>query len=162
VAADLELQHEYSDKFHSCLPATPKRFEVLGDSHSKFEVGLPEKLLQVALPAEELDLAALAAQQAYGSMCSSSFTSFPEDGGGLPVFEDLQELAELLGRQREQAEEEACQRATGHVAGVPRLLLHLHMPQWAVIGGEGGVSNILPWDPKYYTFLKSLAKNGQI
>jgi hypothetical protein len=32
--------------------------------------------------------------------------------------------------------------------------------QWAVIGGEGGVSNILPCDPKYYTFLKSLAKNG--
>lgn len=35
-------------------------------------------------------------------------------------------------------------------------------PQWAIIGGRGGVSNILPCDPKYYTFLDSLAKNGQI
>jgi inositol 1,4,5-triphosphate receptor type 1 len=53
---------------------------------------------------EELDQAALTTQQAYGAVRSGGLASYPEDGGGLPVLEDL--LAEKVERSREKEEEQ--------------------------------------------------------
>ena len=51
---------------------------------------------------------------------------------------------------------------TANVGKITFPPLSAHGAPWAVIGGQGGVSNILPYDPKYYTFLESLAQNIQI
>ena len=59
----------------------------------------------------------------------------------------------------------AVQRTVHVICSVQSLHSAVHTAQctqWAVIGGQGGVSNILPYDPKYYTFLESLAQNIQI